>query len=378
MFQRISHYFSTTVMPWQYTEKRVPGKLNIGWFSLYPPYPNGVAVMTRYVVREFLQREDVALFALPFNHKIDKKLFPGIRYAKPHDEACDFLDAIIFFSVPFLYKKSSEKYKNPAKSIIWHTMHAPLDAATNEQPAFEHIKTADLLCAPTKLALQEFTKQGIARTAFIPEGIPLDNYRQGPKRDMVIFVSRNHYYKGITPFLDAATLVLAHHPSVLFKLHAPTDKNSPYQDEVQQQIISLVKKYPHRFFYEDRWLSENELITLYAEAKILVFPSNNEGFGIPLVEAMASGCVCLTSDKAPMNELVLNGKTGYCLPLEQQHHEFFFPSPSQLAQHIEHLLEDEKLFQLLSQQAVKHAQQYDIKKTVDCFIEQTKKLLVRA
>lgn len=41
----------------------------------------------------------------------------------------------------------------------------------------------------------------------------------------------------------------------------------------------------------------------YAAASLFIFPSLDEGFGWPLIEAMASGCPVVTTDAAPMNEV---------------------------------------------------------------------------
>jgi glycosyltransferase involved in cell wall biosynthesis len=46
-----------------------------------------------------------------------------------------------------------------------------------------------------------------------------------------------------------------------------------------------------------------ELRALYANATALLFPSLQEGFGWPIIEAQACGCPVFTSDLAPMNEI---------------------------------------------------------------------------
>ncbi|MEY8688538.1 MAG: glycosyltransferase [Leptothrix sp. (in: b-proteobacteria)] len=45
------------------------------------------------------------------------------------------------------------------------------------------------------------------------------------------------------------------------------------------------------------------LEALYSLAAVMLFPSLAEGFGWPIIEAMACGCAVLTTDAAPMNEV---------------------------------------------------------------------------
>jgi glycosyltransferase involved in cell wall biosynthesis len=56
-------------------------------------------------------------------------------------------------------------------------------------------------------------------------------------------------------------------------------------------------------------VSHEELRALYARAMALLFPSLQEGFGWPVIEAQACGCPVFTSDLAPMNEI---GGPGAC------------------------------------------------------------------
>lgn len=50
-------------------------------------------------------------------------------------------------------------------------------------------------------------------------------------------------------------------------------------------------------------LSDNYVNIAYSGASCLLFPSLDEGFGWPIIEAMASGCPVITTNKAPMNEV---------------------------------------------------------------------------
>ena len=58
-----------------------------------------------------------------------------------------------------------------------------------------------------------------------------------------------------------------------------------------------------------RWLgavSDDDLALLFSRALCLAFPSFTEGFGLPIVEAMALGCPVVSSDRASMPEVCGN------------------------------------------------------------------------
>lgn len=49
---------------------------------------------------------------------------------------------------------------------------------------------------------------------------------------------------------------------------------------------------------------DNKLAELYSNASVFIYPSLYEGFGIPLIEAMACGCPVITSNRSSMPEVV--------------------------------------------------------------------------
>ncbi|KWT68534.1 MULTISPECIES: glycosyltransferase family 1 protein [unclassified Variovorax] len=74
--------------------------------------------------------------------------------------------------------------------------------------------------------------------------------------------------------------------------------------ELDQGLMELASR--HGVAEEVRTLQEvahEELRALYARATALVFPSLQEGFGWPLIEAQACGCPVFASDLPPMNEI---------------------------------------------------------------------------
>ena len=70
--------------------------------------------------------------------------------------------------------------------------------------------------------------------------------------------------------------------------------------EIESRIFSLKVR------DEVRWLGyipSIQLPLLYSAASMLVYPSLYEGFGLPVLEAMASGIPVITSDRSPMLEV---------------------------------------------------------------------------
>ena len=69
------------------------------------------------------------------------------------------------------------------------------------------------------------------------------------------------------------------------------------------RVHTEIKKFSHDIIFKG-FISETELKTYYANAKVLAYPSFYEGFGLPPLEAMASGTPVITSNTSSLPEVV--------------------------------------------------------------------------
>lgn len=68
---------------------------------------------------------------------------------------------------------------------------------------------------------------------------------------------------------------------------------------IESQSAARNNPYIHKIGYVDK----GDLPTIYQLATVLVAPSHYEGFGLPVVEAFASGCPVITSGKGALAEV---------------------------------------------------------------------------
>ena len=90
-----------------------------------------------------------------------------------------------------------------------------------------------------------------------------------------------------------------------------------------------------------------DLVGLYNAAAVFVFPSLYEGFGLPVLEAMACGCPVVTSNSSSLPEVV--GEAGIMVdPLDVE----------QLADAIGKVVEDESLAHGMRYRGLERARQF--------------------
>ena len=79
---------------------------------------------------------------------------------------------------------------------------------------------------------------------------------------------------------------------------------SPANDFPTNQELEIIKKYNLKeSVHVEISITDKELINRYQQAYAFIFPSEYEGFGLPLLEAMASGTLVLASNSSSLPEI---------------------------------------------------------------------------
>ncbi|VXC38861.1 putative Glycosyltransferase family 1 protein [Bacillus sp. 349Y] len=172
-----------------------------------------------------------------------------------------------------------------------------------------------------------------------------------------IFVGTIQPRKNITRMIDA--FIEATHTKE-FQLVIVGEKGWLY-DEILERMEKL-KCSKNKVIFTGG-VSENKLVNLYKGSYCLLYPTIAEGFGIPLLEAMAVNKPIITSDTTSLPEVARDAAL-YVNPM----------SVKSIATAIVKIIEDEKIRKKLVDRGTKILKEYDRKKIAENMINVYKKI----
>jgi glycosyltransferase involved in cell wall biosynthesis len=120
-------------------------------------------------------------------------------------------------------------------------------------------------------------------------------YRLG-ERPIVLTIAAKRPHKNLMRLLDALALLPPEGRPLLVLPGYPT----PHERELQQHAAKLGIEGETRFL---GWVPTRDLAGLYRAAECFVFPSLAEGFGLPVLEAMAHEVPVACSDRGAVREV---------------------------------------------------------------------------
>jgi glycosyltransferase involved in cell wall biosynthesis len=135
----------------------------------------------------------------------------------------------------------------------------------------------------------------VRRVAPIDERETRARFDLGERR-VLLSLSAKRPHKNLLALIGALTRISAAERPVLVLAGYPTVHEAELRERVASKGLAADVRFPE-------WLSAEELEGLWALAEVFVFPSLYEGFGLPVLEAMARGVPVACSNASSLPEV---------------------------------------------------------------------------
>ena len=267
---------------------------------------------------------------------------------------------------PYAYKYLSRRIKTV--TTIHDMNFYAIPEYYSKSPLLKRHMEISIKRADKIITISKNSKKDICNYLNIPEdkitviyhGIDLNKFSK--KIDLnhslnpyILYVGSREKYKNFNRLLEAFSIIREKYPDLWLVCVG----NSPSKTEVNaiaaKELIKVVK------FIQ---ASDDELIYLYKNALLFVFPSLYEGFGLPILEAMAARCPLALSNASCFPEIALDAAS------------YFDPKDiDSMALAIERILQDEQFRKDIISKGAQRVTSFSWEKSVEQHLDVYKSIL---
>lgn len=228
---------------------------------------------------------------------------PRIFHARRNDEMIQALLAQRLFRAKIKIVFTSTAQREHSAFTKW--LISQMDGLlTTCRGAASHLEREADAMIPHGIDLERFTPPANKSEAWNKLGLP-------GKYGIGIF-GRVRPQKGIDVLVDAAIPLLQSNPDpTIVVVGETTPKFLSYQTALQQKIADA--GLTDRIIFHGKRPGA-ELAGLFQGMSLVAALSLNEGFGLTVLEAMASGCAVLASHAGAWEDIITEGEHGYTVP----------------------------------------------------------------
>lgn len=326
----------------------------------------GNLVMLKYADYLCEKGHDVTIISsdlktLEVNPKIKIKLFKHFPikyidffflqslYYKKIELLIDECDFVIPIYTPLLIPAIHAKNKNPKIKVLLFFQDSFemvwvgkfIRSILGSAKYGEKIDGAVCVSENNKKALKGLLRSNLQ---VITNGIESDVFfdRNLVRKNYVLFVGRPQLPKGYPYFKEAMRELMGKYPNIEGYVVSPIN----YRGKKNKGIRHIK--------YKDRV----QLSTLYSQAKIYVSASLSESFGLPPLEAMASGTPVVMTNTVGSREYAINGENCLIVPIKKSHLLYLA---------MERILANESLCAKLKKGGIMTASRYNWKLSLEKF-----------
>jgi glycosyltransferase involved in cell wall biosynthesis len=153
--------------------------------------------------------------------------------------------------------------------------------------ALRKIKKIIVVSNHTKKLLVEYYNLEEEKIKVIYNGIVLPEVKEVKKENIILYVGRDSPTKNLELLVDAF--------------------NELNLKDYKLYLVGVNRKFKNKNIKSLGYVEDEELDMLYRKAKIFVLPSLYEGFGYPVIEAMARKTAVIASNVSALPEIGGNG-----------------------------------------------------------------------
>ena len=280
------------------------------------------------------------VFEIPFLKKLNELdiiIFQNFSPFFGSFKKINYIHDIIFEDRPEFFTKKEKLYFSPMKYLSMK---------------------ADLVITISKNEKDRIIRKGYSRNvAYVYHGIDtsMKNIAKGVKnlpKEYILAVGRINIRKNISTLIKSMSLIKNNNMKLVIVGEDSWKKESINVDEKLKSRIVFLKN-----------ISNEELGYIYSNAKVFCFVSLDEGFGLPIVEAMSFGIPVICSNISVMPEV--SGNAGI---LVDPYNE------NQIADKIDLLLKDKLFYKQQQKLSIKKASEYSWEKSTEKIIKLCEKL----
>lgn len=294
-------------------------------------------------------------------------------------------EAILFVNDPVIVMNSLLKNPWDTEQVLWRGMkgnddflYKPPILAYMPIDGYDTPREWDILTQRvTRIAMTHFGQQAMPEAPVIWHGVDTSVFHPRDKREakkalgfdpdrfLVLRVDKNSIRKDYPSTYKALRPILRRHPDIDVHFHCLPNTSAidgynlnalRFNDEDIRDRVSFTPGLGGFL-----GASQEQLATLYAAADLFVTTSWGEGFGLTILEAMASGTPVIAQDCSAITEVVgdagilVKPKGRITMPMGQ---EMCLPDVDKFTYWIEHLYGARKMRERLAEAAAERATQF--------------------
>lgn len=332
----------------KYTERLKPSDkttvLSLSWRDIKSPTAGGAEVHTHEMLSGMdMNHYRVIHLAAQYGNLVDDEIIDGVNYIRKGN-----VFSVIWYAFLY-YKKNRKNIEFVLDQCNTHRFFTPFWVKKEKRIFYIHQLTREIWDINLKPPFSTFgklmetpllriyrrdytitvsnsTKKDLLDIGFteskvkiIPNAMKFKPWEKEaflPKESCPTFtyVGRYVVYKGIDAAVEAIGKLKEDYP--MAKLWILGKKNEQY---IVQKIMPICAKYGMKLGTEDEkadiicwgFVSEEKKLELLSRTTALVFPSNREGWGIPISEAAYVGTPSIVYDTEGLRDAVDEGRAGY-------------------------------------------------------------------